>query len=363
MIRLRKSSFRVILLALLVGQWGASAQSTNAAPDFKEVYDLVRAHARMSGEELDRAAVNGFLAELRPNVSLVTNGAPAPVNEEGPAVSRASLFDSDIAYVRIRRVEDGLPQALRQSCHELEGTNQLRGLVLDLRYAGGKGYAAAAATADLFVKKEQPLLNWGDGVVKSKEKSQALVSPVAVLVNEKTRGPAEALAAVLRETGVGLILGARTAGQALITQDFPLRDGEILRIGTAPVQVGDGATLSAKGVQPDIAVSVSSREQREYYADAFQAFPKTNGTSVADLALSSSATNHAARRPRFNEAELVRERREGVALEDAFSTNSMRGAGARAEEEDEESPVVHDPVLARALDLLKGLAVVRHTHS
>jgi hypothetical protein len=363
MMRLRKSWFRVVFLALLVGRWGSNAQSTNGTADFKEVYDLVRAHARMSSAELDRAAVNGLITELSPKVSLVTNEPAAPLSEEGSAVSRASLYDGDIAYARVRRVDNGLAQALQQSCRELEGTNQLRGLVLDLRYAGGKDYAAAVATADLFVKKEQALLNWGDGVVKSKEKSQALVSPVAVLVNEETRGPAEALAAVLRETGVGLILGTRTAGQAMIMQDFPLRDGEILRIGTAPVQLGDGSTLSSKGVQPDIAVSVSPQDERKYYADAFRLLAKTNGVSAPDLTLGSGATNHPAHRQRFNEAELVRERREGTGIEDAFSTNTVRGTAARVGDEDEEAPMVHDPALARALDLLKGLAVVRHSRS
>jgi hypothetical protein len=64
-------------------------------------------------------------------------------------------------------------------------------------------------------------------------------------------------------------------------------------------------------------------------------------------------TNRNVRRPRFNEAELVRERREGATL-DADDTER---------EAEPEKPVVHDPVLARALDLLKGLAVVRRSTS
>jgi len=38
------------------------------------------------------------------------------------------------------------------------------------------------------VKKEQPLLNWGNGMVQSKEKSNAIALPVAVLVNRQTSG-------------------------------------------------------------------------------------------------------------------------------------------------------------------------------
>jgi hypothetical protein len=54
----------------------------------------------------------------------------------------------------------------------------------------------------------------------------------------------------------------------------------------------------------------------------------------------------------LNEAELVREHREGADLD---------AEPAAGREPEPEKPVVRDPVLARALDLLKGLAVVRHS--
>ena len=66
-------------------------------------------------------------------------------------------------------------------------TNKLEGVVLDLRYAAGDDYASAAATAELFIKKEQPLLDWGTGMVRSKDKSDAISVPVAVLVNRADR--------------------------------------------------------------------------------------------------------------------------------------------------------------------------------
>jgi len=219
----------------------------------------------------------------------------------------------------------------------------------------GDDYAAAAATADLFVKKELPLLNWGSGMVQSKEKTDAIALPVAVLVNRQTAGAAEALAAALRATGAGLILGSRTAGQAMVAQEFPLKDGERLRIATAPIQLGDGSALSDRGLKPDIAVEVSPEDERAYYVDAFKAAEKTNLLASAGGSPTGpgNGTNRAARRPRFNEAELVRERREGVSEADM---TAMRGR-------EPEPPMVQDPVLARALDLLRGLALVRQSRS
>jgi hypothetical protein len=352
--RIRIHLLLPVFLALAGAQSDLRAQTKaedTQAPDFKEVYDLVRAHlAGMSEGQLDRTAVRALVSGLAPRVSLVTNAAAASAAGATPLVIKSSVFDGDILYVRVGRVGDGLAQVISAACSKPETTNKLKGVALDLRYAGGDDYAAAAATTDLFVKKEQPLLNWGNGVVRSKEKSDAIGLPVAVLVNRQTVGAAEALAAAMRETGAGLILGGKTAGQAMVAQEFPLKNGDRLRIATAPIQLGDGSSLSEQGLKPDIAVEVSPEEERAYYVDAFKVTDKTNllAGSGSSATGSGSGTNRVVRRPRFNEAELVRERREGVSEADV---TALKGR-------EPDQPMVQDPALARALDLLRGLALV-----
>ena len=173
--------------------------------------------------------------------------------------------------------------------------------------------------------------------------------PLAVLVNHQTSGAAEALAAAVRESGSGLILGSRTAGNAMVMEDFPLKDGEHLRIGSAPVTLGDGTPLSTDGMKPDIDVTVGEDAERAFYADAFLIV--SNQPSGSSSNIEASATNQT--RVRFNEAELVREHRAG---ENPDEMTAKRPPEPQA-------PVVSDPALARALDLLKGLAVVRQNKS
>jgi C-terminal processing protease CtpA/Prc len=332
--------------------WGASgAEGASAPPDFKEVYDLVREHAGgISQEELDQAAIKGLLMALNPRVSLVTNPEPRNAAAASVPVVKSNLFDGEIAYVRIGRINEGLAKAVRAAYDDLKGTNKLKGVVLDLRYSGGDDYAEAAAVVDLFLKKEEPLLNWGNGIVKSKAKKDAITAPVAALVNRQTEGSAEAIAAAIRQTGTGLILGGRTAGQAMVAKDYPLKNGQQLRIATARIEVGDNTTISPEGVKPDIQVDVRPEDERQYYADAFKVIARSELAANATLSLTNqgAATNRTTRR-RFNEAELVRERKEGPTFD--------QDAGEKSSEP--ERPVVRDPVLARALDLLKGLAVVR----
>jgi hypothetical protein len=374
MMGLRKNSALLSLcgtLALSAGLDVTDAAATNDIPDYNEVYNLIRMHAAgLTKTELDQAAVRGLISALGQKVSLVSsNGTPATAAQEGALIARTNLFGNKIAYLRVARVGEDLARVLRETYRAVAGTNQLNGLVLDLRYTDGADYAAAVAAADLFVKREQPLLDWGTGMVKSTEKSEVLATPIAVLVNEHTVGAAEALAAMLRITDAALILGSRTGGAAFISQDFPLESGGRLRIATAPIELGDGTRLSTDGVRPDLPVAVSAANEKAYFASAYSSSGATNLIAGAGLSLTNgpNGTNRTPRHVLFNEAELVREHRAGLNANDdseepADSVSApgqpVKGAGGEAAR-----PIVQDPVLARALDLLTGLAVVRQSRT
>jgi hypothetical protein len=337
----------LVFLALGSASW---AEGTNETPEFKEVYDLIRAHLPgISDADLNQMAVKGLVSELAPRVSLAGDGQTATTPLEIPLVRHSALLDKSIAYVRIGRVGPGLGEAVRGANAALGATNKLNGLILDLRYADGKNYATVADVADLFSTREKPLFDWGNGMVSSKAKTNSISVPVALLTNQQTRRAAEVLAAVLRQMGAGLILGGKTAGEALITQDFPLKNGQQLRVATIPIRLGDGTSLLGQSIKPDIDIEVDPDRERAFYADAFKDVLKTNLPAIASV----SATNQpdrSARKTRFNEAELVRERKEGI-LPDSDLEPARRP--------EPETPTILDPVLARAMDLLQGLAVVR----
>src|SRR5947207_3082897 len=82
------------------------------------------------------------------------------------------------------------------------------------------------AIADLFFSTEKPLLDYGDGLIKSKVKTNAFSLPLTVLVNRQTTGAAEAFAGILRQAQVGLLLGTNTAGKATIGKEFTLQTGQ-----------------------------------------------------------------------------------------------------------------------------------------
>src|SRR5436190_18472626 len=83
-------------------------------PDFKEVYELIRAHAAgLSQSQLDHAAVQALVSALAPKVMLVS-GDNQPTNASQPLLSKTNLYEGEIGYLRVGRVGNGLPEAVRK---------------------------------------------------------------------------------------------------------------------------------------------------------------------------------------------------------------------------------------------------------
>lgn len=335
------------------------AASTNDLPKFDEVYQLLRANLNGASEaDLNRAAVEGLLDQLKSSAMLAGEAAPGAEASAVSPLGKSIVYDDSFAYFRVLKVETNLAAELMASYREMVSTNKskIKGVVLDLRFAGGADFAAAAAAADCFLNADETLLEYGGVVARSTRKDNAITVPLAALINSQTSEAAEGLAAVLRQTRAGLLLGSQSAGRASLFKEFPLATGGNLRVAVGDIKLGDG-TVFRGGLKPDVAVKTNPDEEKAYWEHPYQAPGQTGQTNVA-------GTNTAAGQPpakegvfpRLNEAELVREQREGADLEAEFSV------GGRSQT-DPNLKIVRDPALARALDLLKGLAVVQKAHS
>jgi hypothetical protein len=333
--RMRRIAAMFCLAGLALGIGPGLTAAEPEHPQFQEVLQLIRDHLPdVTEPELNDALVEGLIARFQPRVELVSSNTAAP--DAKPLITRTEVHEETIGYLRVAEVGPGLPEELAAHWNALRGTNRLDALVLDLRFAGGQDYPAAARAADLFVRGEKPLLTWADTVVRSTGKAESFL-PLAVLVNGETGGAAEAMAAALRESGTALIIGSPTSGQAYVYREFPLA-GRTLRVAATPVETGKGQSLKG-GVKPDIETRMPIAQERVVYADPFVTLP-------ADAVRSS--------RPRMTEAELVRRRREGDISPPLTIRAPAPGQGAAAELTE-----LRDPVLLQALDILKGITIVR----
>jgi C-terminal processing protease CtpA/Prc len=333
MIRRFFGLFAPVIAALLVVSGSLRAEPTNSAPDFKEVYDLLRANLPGAADEtLNRAAVEGLLTQLRDRVAIISASAESAESQDGAVVSKSAVLESNVAYLRINGVATGLTDKLNAAYHALAALNKVVGTVLDLRFADGNDYTVVPEVAKLFATPKIP---------------SAIGGPLVVLVNGETRDAAESLAAGLRESGAALIIGSSASGGARTFKEFPLKNGERLRIAMTPVTSRNGSAVSR--VQPDITVTTSPDDERAYFADAYAELSKPS----AITSLKAATNGFLPFIDRISEADLVREK---------LNDNGEYRETAQPHHTAPQGPLIRDPALARALDLIKGLAVVRESH-
>jgi hypothetical protein len=137
--------------------------------------------------------------------------------------------------------------------------------------------------------------------------------PLAILINSETRGAAIELAKDLREAKAGLIFGE-----------------------------------SAKSLQPDISVPVNAGAEKGFLENPFGTLAQSETNSSVATNDFESFVDHT------SEADLVREKIKDGDEDDTLTPERLA---------EPQKPFIRDPVLARAVDLIKGLAIVRQSHT
>ncbi|MBE3520229.1 MAG: S41 family peptidase [Firmicutes bacterium] len=133
----------------------------------------------------------------------------------------------------------------------------LKGLVLDLRDNPGGGLDACLEVLKRLVPKG-PLVSL---VYKemppeeyTNEEDPPQIVPVVVLVNGGTASAAELVAAVIRDRGVGILVGQRTYGKGTVQAVVPLPDGSGLKVTVGEYLPPSGRSLEGAGLLPDVPV-------------------------------------------------------------------------------------------------------------
>ncbi|MCP5517460.1 MAG: hypothetical protein H7A45_09420 [Verrucomicrobiales bacterium] len=317
------------LLLPSVGLTGAET------PSLAEVLGLVREHlVGVSAAEVDQAALKGLLDQLSPRVQFVdeepVNPSAAAEAERLGAVGRPG---QRFGYLQLKALENGAATAIHDRLTGWAEGTPVEGLILDLRFAGGSDFAEVVRVASEFLAEPVPLLDWGEGVREAVPVDAGFRGPLLVLINAGTTGAAEALAAVLQRTERALTIGASTAGLAVVYGAYPLSSGGRLRIATGLVKLGDGSSFPATGVPADLKIEVPAGIEKANMA----AFARTLAeTAVADA------------------GKATEPGRSGGEGESADGPPRAKPPGPSS------AMTPSDPCLARGLDLLTGLAVVRH---
>lgn len=220
---------------------------------------------------------------------VVRSGSPAQLTfvvmreDIKPLSVRSRWLHSDVAYLRISQFRDETRNELIAAVQKLKSNGPPTAVVLDLRGCPGGLLDATVDISSLFVPVgAQVLATRGRkaGVTRTYEAS---MSPdvqkkvpweaepsdwplrrtrVVVLIDRRTGGGAEALAALLKEARGASIVGETSAGFGIMQTIFRLKSGASVRIATALMTPPSGRGWNGAGIEPDV-LSSPDREKWE----------------------------------------------------------------------------------------------------
>ncbi|SEA13524.1 carboxyl-terminal processing protease [Desulfuromusa kysingii] len=287
-----------------------------------EIMEAVRMMRGPKGEAITISVKRSGVAELL-NVTIIRD-----------IIQVQSVKSRDLqehyGYVRVSQFQDRTSRDLKEQLGELRRTLDvdLQGIILDLRNNPGGLLEQAVAVADLFLS--EGLIVYTDGrepeaqmTFSAQEEGTEPEYPLIVLINGGSASAAEIVAGALQDHRRAIILGEQSFGKGSVQTIISLDDDSGLRLTTARYFTPLGRSIQALGITPDIMVSQLKNQPLS---------PAESGLREADL------ENH------FQPL-----------VEQPVENNN-------SQTESLISPSIRDNQLQRAIDLLKGINILKNNN-
>jgi carboxyl-terminal processing protease len=246
------------------------------------------------------------------------------------------MLDDGIGYLRITQFQGNTGSNMLKALKTLENENKdpLKGLVLDLRNNPGGVLNAAVDVSDAFL--EGGLVVYIQGREEATRRDynagggdKLKGAPIVVLINEGSASASEIVAGALQDHSRAVIMGRKSFGKGSVQTIMPLSEKSAIKLTTARYYTPSGRSIQADGIEPDVELQRLKVEARE-------------GSNFR----------------RLREADL-----KGRLDNDSSRKDDEKAAQALAKgeevEEAEKSLAETDFELFEALNLLKGLAILK----
>ncbi len=236
---------------------------------------------------------------------------------------RSRMLEDKYGYVRVTQFQSETADALRKELNKLkkEADGPLDGLVLDLRNNPGGVLNGSVSVSDTFLRKGTIVYTKGridDSEIRFTATPNDYIdgAPIVVLVNGGSASASEIVAGALQDHKRAVIMGTKTFGKGSVQTILPMKNGAALKLTTARYFTPNDRSIQAKGIVPDVVVEELEVAERE------------SGGQVRESDLSGHLTNDA----------------------DGGSSNK---------DKERDAALGSDFQLREALNLLKGMNVVR----
>ena len=232
--------------------------------------DIEEGRLLLQGAEGEKVTIEYMHYEKDEDGAIITEDTPSVKNAtlsftviESIAVEGMPV--DDVYYIKIRSLWDTAAAQFRRALTAAVSSYEAQsvmGLIIDLRDLD------TGNNIDVVKEILDPILPVGtllSGIYRNNEVKVICTSdtnevdiPIVVLINQKTSGYAEAIAAVLKDSRVCVsLVGVRTAGKGTLRQLSKLNDGSGLMISIALLKPPKSGPYHGEGVEPIAEVKVA----------------------------------------------------------------------------------------------------------
>ena len=178
---------------------------------------------------------------------------------------RSRTESGDIGYIRITQFNeqtfDGLKTAMQKFQTDIPA-DKFKGYIVDLRNNPGGLLDQSIAVSNAFIDRGEIVSTRGRNADETQRYNARAVDlskgkPVVVLINGGSASASEIVTGALQDHKRATILGTRSFGKGSVQTIIPLgQSNGALRLTTARYYTPSGRSIQAKGIEPDVMVSV-----------------------------------------------------------------------------------------------------------
>jgi len=212
------------------------------------------------------------IAVVRPRKATPEKVTMTRVVTTEPPVGETMYENSSILYLKPMVLDHEHVQQVEAKLKGMQKAGNKK-VLLDLRDVAAGENPEAIRLANFLLKSGTITTLEGQKVEKqtfAAESSKAIntTSPVVVLVNRGTAGPAEIVAAALMDNHRADLVGEKTFGEGSQQKTFELPDGSALILSVAKYESPSGKKLEDEGVTPGLTVASNLDDNEPIDEDA-----------------------------------------------------------------------------------------------
>ncbi len=226
----------------------------------------------VNDESSDGWSVSDTVSKIRGDigttvkVTVLRTGSPMEftiTRQEITSPSVESSVANGIGIMTMRRFDDTTTDLARKAAQEFKSQN-VRGVILDLRGNGGGLLSAAQEVAGLWLNDQVVVSEKTNG--KTTDELRSGSNPVlegiltVVLTNSSSASASEIVAGALQDHKAATLIGEKTFGKGSVQKLVNLQDGSVLKVTVAKWYTPNGKNINKQGVSPDKKVDLTAAD-------------------------------------------------------------------------------------------------------